>query len=107
MNVTGWTYFGNPKYKEVPDEVFDDVMDLVINEVRTKGYKLTGCDHQYAYCPVIDNKYLFGVSMRKWGEVMQKAYDLPNNDGLGYVYWAWSRPENEEAAYPKDCEKRL
>jgi len=105
MKVTGWTYWSDEHFKnidDVSDEIFGDIENAVIEEVRNKGYKFNGGAHQSNYdkcTPVIDNTYKYCVSMRRWGSVMQKAYNLPNEDGLGYVVWAWSNPE--KPVYPE------
>lgn len=106
MKVTEWTFWNDDRFEsidEMSDEEFEKAIDTIAKEIKNKGYKITGWQHQnYEHgCPVIDNKYIFCVSMRKFGEVMQKAYDLPNDDGLGYVIWAWSNPNNEKSVLPK------
>ena len=102
MVVTGWTFWENEKYTDIPDKLFDDATIAVIKELHEKSYKFHGSLHQNAPTgvPVIDNKYSYRVSMRTWGAVMQKAYDLPNEDGLGYVLWAWGAPEGEKNILP-------
>jgi hypothetical protein len=100
MKVTGWTYWENDKYKDVDDmtdEQFDEATEAVINAIRSNQYKFTGESHQYSnYCtPIIDNEFKYNISMRSWGVIMQKAYDLPNDDGMGYVIWAWQAPGEE------------
>ena len=106
MKVTGWTFCGNNSYQQ-PDSMTEnesqEATDAVINEMRNKKYKFTGSSHQYQIncCPIIDNKYIYCVSMRNWRSIMQKAYNLPNENGLGYITWAWCTPDNEIEKLPK------
>lgn len=104
MKITGWTSFEDEQYQDIDKMTHDEFIeatDLVVNEIRSHGYKFHGGRHQEGYCPIIDDKWLYGVSMRSWGAIMQRAYDLPNEDGLGYVIWAWTTPENEKEVLPE------
>ena len=106
MKVTGWTDFSNNDYSDSYDATIDEFQEMrqtVINEIRDKGYKISGYHHQNGYAPVIDNKWIFTVSFRAWGRIMQEAWDLPNDDGMGYCIWAWSAPE--KAILPKNMHK--
>lgn len=107
MKVTGWTFCDNNSYSNIndmADDEFEQAKAAVIAELRKNKYKFSGSAHQYKdnCCPIIDNKYVFCVSMRSWGSIMQQAYDLPNNDGLGYVTWAWCTPDGETENTPKN-----
>ena len=105
MVITDWVSCDEEGYislDDLPREKFEKLWDFVVEEVRKHGYKFTGTMHQYAYSPVIDNKYLFSVSMRSWGAIMQEAYNLPNEDGFGYVLWAWCTPNGETPVYPEE-----
>ena len=106
MKVTGWTYWNDDRFLTIDsmtNEEFHAARDAVKEEIKAKGYKMSGATHQYTdnCTPIIDNKYIFGVSMRSWGGIMQEAYNLPNEDGLGYVLWAWGHPDNEKEVLPK------
>ena len=104
MKVTGWTDFEDARYEDIsnmPQEEFQKAFEIVKKELKDNGYKFCGWRHQYGYCPIIDNKWLFGVSLRMWGRIMQEAYDLPNKDGMGYCTWAWNTPEGEQEVLPK------
>ena len=106
MTVTGWTYWNDDRYLTIDDmtnEEFHEAREAVKNEIKAKGYKISGASHQYInYCtPIIDNKFLYGVSMRSWGAIMQEAYDIPNDNGYGYVVWAWTHPDKEKEIFPK------
>jgi hypothetical protein len=105
MKVTRWTYWNNDKYLTIDDmtnEEFEEAGKAVAEALREKGYKFNGPYHQNGDygCPVLDNKYVYCVSMRTWGRIMQEAYNIPNDDGLGYVIWAWGKPNNEHEVYP-------
>jgi hypothetical protein len=103
MKVTEWTYWEDKRFKSVDFLSAEDYAlaeNAVIEELKANNYKFSGRDHQWGYCPVIDNEYIFQVSMRKWGDIMRKAYDLPNEDELGYVLWAWGAPSNDKPVYP-------
>lgn len=96
MQVTSWTYLENPKYADIDDmskEQFEEATNAVIEEIKKRGYRICGYSHQDGYCPVIDDKYIFAVSYRTWGKIMQRAMGVPDDDNLGYVAWAWSAPE--------------
>lgn len=106
MKVTGWTYWDNDKYlptEDMTDEEFKEAAEVIAEELKKKGYKFNGTYHQNGDCgcPIIDNKYTYCVSMRTWGRIMQIAYDLPDDDGLGYVVWAWVKPIDEHEVYPE------
>lgn len=104
MKITGWTDWEDARYEDLDkmtNEEFEEATELVINELKSHGYKINGTSHQNGYAPVIDDKWLFAVSMRSWGAIMQKAYDIPNDDGLGYVLWAWGEPGNEKEVLPE------
>ncbi len=53
----------------------DFVEDSLIKELVDNEYIICGDTHQYYAIPVFENGYLM-LSMRKWGEIMQKAYGL-------------------------------
>ena len=105
MKVTGWTTFENNDYFDLNDATEDEFQKMwqtVIDELKTKGYKINGFQHQNGYAPVIDDKWIFTVSFRTWGALMREAYDLPNEDGMGYCLWAWGCPKNEVAVLPEE-----
>ena len=106
MKVTGWTYWNDDRFLMIDDmtnEEFHEAREAVKEELVKNKYKFSGSAHQHVdnCVPIIDNKYLFGVSMRSWGHIMQEAYDLPNEDGMGYVMWAWTHPNDEKEVFPK------
>lgn len=109
MKVTGWTSWNN-NYEDVLDSVENfteefryKVYNVVANELKDKGYKFSGSHHQRCEtgCPIIDDKYTLKCSMRGWGEIMRIAYDIPNEDGMGYCAWAWCTPNGETVVLPE------
>jgi len=108
MKITGWTHWQND-YEDIFDSVdtFTEefkckIYNLVAQELKKNGYKFTGTHHQKCETgsPIIDGKYTLRCSRRGWGEIMRMAYDIPNEDGLGYCVWAWSVPEGEIPVLP-------
>lgn len=107
MKVTEWTSWEDNRYEDAGDLPINDFLEIeevVVEEVKEKGYKFCGSYHQHGVhgCPVVDNEYIYKVSMRKWGDVMALAHNLDNSDGLAYVSWAWSTPQDETPVYPKE-----
>ena len=107
MKVTGWTHWDNDDYERDLDslsmDTYLDIEEAVIKEIKDKGYKFSGQYHQHGEygCPIVDNEYVYQVSMRKWGGIIARAHSLPNEDGLAYVMWAWCKPNNEKEIYPE------
>ena len=114
MKVTGWTDWENDKYETMPSfyiegknitaEQFEEAWNAVVEEIKNKGYKFSGTYHQNGDfgCPVIDDEYVFCVSMRNWGQVMVEAHNIPDEDGFAYCRWAWTTPDGEEMIVPGD-----
>lgn len=105
MKVTRWIDWQSDKYiddNELSLGEYEEARQAVINNIKEKGYKLCGQYHQNGDygCPVIDDKYIFRVSMRCWGRIMAEALDLPDKDGMGYCEWAWSPPAGENQILP-------
>lgn len=74
-----------------------EIRDVVIEDIRNNGYHFFGEHHQnHEYgTPIIDDKYIYCVSMRDWGSIMADAYPDEDYDGYGLQYckWAWYNPE--------------
>lgn len=104
--VTGWTNGDNECFIEAPEapedpKIFKSMYEAVVKDVREHNYHFTGSVHQYNYCtPIINNKYLFGLSQRTWGQLMHDAY--PEEDytscleGREYCKWAWCIEDEEQ-----------
>jgi uncharacterized protein CbrC (UPF0167 family) len=67
--------------------------ELVKEHCRRKNIRITGTKHQEKYLPIIDEKYVFLLSMRGWGSLMAELWS--EVDGVQYEYanWAWWMPE--------------
>ena len=104
MKITGWTDFWDVRFEDAAKagvSEFREMREVIKKEIKEKGYKICGYSHQNGYAPVIDNKWLFSVTFRSWGRIMQEAYDLPDEDGFGYCIWAWSKPSGEKEVLPR------
>ena len=115
MKVTGWTDQEDKKYiqihypyvilnkNKIPKEQIYEMWNVVVKEVKEKGYRFTGDMHQNCDTgtPIIDDKYIFCLSQRSWGELMRQAHNLPDPDGMGYITWAWVAPQGETITLPK------
>jgi len=115
VKVTGWTAWDNKKYKDVPNKYFKRAFDAVVKEIKEKGYKFSGTEHQEAPngMPIIDDRYAFRCSCRMWGEIMSESYNLKESedDTYSYVLWAWwpmiigqdgDKPIFEEQKFPEE-----
>lgn len=106
MKVTGWTYWEDDRYEEIPIDKYDEARRIVAREMRERGYKFTGNYHQNGDfgVPVIDEKWLLTMTQRSWGHMMVEAYPdkIDDTDGYGYCKWAWVAPE--EMVIPKEGE---
>lgn len=96
MKVTGWTYWEDERYGDLPNDEFDMAWSVVGSTLCGCHYKFTGTYHQNGDygVPIIDDKWKFTVSQRTWGQLMAEAYpDICDGDGMDYVLWAWMAPE--------------
>ena len=110
MKITGWTYWDNPEYQEIfstEEASWDNVnkvKQLIADELRKCGFKFNGYYHQDGEhgVPVIDDKWVYQCSCRTWGGIMAMAYpeEIEDDDGFGYMTWAWLPPSQEEMVVP-------
>ena len=104
MRVTGWTDWQfpeeNSKYKKIPNNLYNDARNAVIEEIRKQKYDFCGDMHQnHDYCvPVLNDKWVLQCSQREWGGIMAEAHD--NYDPFGYVQWYVTISESPAAKYP-------
>lgn len=56
--------------------------DTLIKELVDNGYVICGDTHQVKAIPVFEDGYLV-LSMRKWNEVMKKAFEMNHNRTYG------------------------
>lgn len=98
MEVTGWTWWGNPKYKDLEDvdavseePIWLNGYDVVFKNIKEHGYHFDGYAHQNAEfgVPILDDKYLFQVTQRTWGAIIAKAFpeEFDDADDWRYVRW--------------------
>lgn len=102
LKITGWTNFDNEKYADVlveNDEQYEKIKNMIVEEIKNKGYKFDGYYHQHGIfgVPVFNDKFKMTFSMRTWGTIMSEA--LGNK--YSYLDWAWSSPEGIELVIPK------
>lgn len=85
------------EYREI-DNFDDDIEDALIKELIEKKYVICGDTHQYMCLPVFDGNECLELSMRKWGEIMAKAYNLKSKRSYTYkdFYLKVLCPINEE-----------
>ena len=114
MKITDWTWYGNPKYKELDgtwimpgqqgQAEYDmaAVRELIVREIKEKGYKFTGSYHQNGDfgCPVLDGKYIVLFSCREWGQIIEDAYKENPGNKMAYCLWAWVPPDGAEEILP-------
>ena len=104
MRIVGWTEWDDPDYKEMfpiggqyNQEEIQAVKKIIVDELRANGFKFTGDYHQNGDygVPIFDTGKVFQCTQRTWGAIMAEAYPdgIDNNDGYGYVKWAWIAPE--------------
>lgn len=75
-NAGFYLEYDNSYDKYIKEIDFNDfVEDILIKELVDNGYIISGDTHQYYAIPVFKDGYLM-LSMRKWGEIMTKAYKL-------------------------------
>lgn len=56
---------------------YDYIEDALIKDIIENNYIICGDTHQELAIPVFEDGYLI-LSMRKWNEIMQKAWSLQN-----------------------------
>lgn len=67
---------------------FDDLhRDAIVQELIKNRYIICGNTHQDYAIPVFDDGYIM-LSMRKWKELMEEAYEIcyPNHSGMPNFY---------------------
>lgn len=75
-NAGFYLEYDNSYDKYIKEIDFNDfVEDILIKELVDNGYIINGDTHQYYAIPVFEDGYLM-LSMRKWGEIMTKVYEL-------------------------------
>ena len=87
LKIVGWTDYDS-EYPSitVSNEEIGEIVSIVVDEIKEKGYAFSGNDHQNSYTgvPVFDNGTCLRASMRSWGMIMSFAY--PEVDGKRTQY---------------------
>lgn len=113
LRVLDWTdwenYEGYIELDRLTIEDEDKIQDVIIKELKEKGYKFTGSYHQQGEfgAPVLgfsdkfEDKFIYKTTQRVWGGIVADAFPENNlNDGYDYCRWAWLVPEDEEQVIP-------
>ena len=103
MKVTAWTdlEYASSHYINIDDKLtncneedkkkFNELekmlIQCVIEHCKETGIRFFSNYHQYGDCgiPIIDNKYMVLVSLRKWGEMMALADN--DTDEKAYLHY--------------------
>jgi len=84
MKVIGFTSW-NERHKV---DRSDEAKQAVISYLKENGLAYGGAFHQQQYgVPMLDNKKVYAVSMRDWGELIAEMLD--DNDKMAYCKYAW------------------
>lgn len=67
--------YGNEMTDNFLNEEYEYIEDALIKEIVENGYIICGDTHQELAIPVFENGCLI-LSMRKWNEIMKKAWSL-------------------------------
>lgn len=94
MRIIKWDKMDETQYPKMCDiENIQMAKDLIIKELREKGYHFSGEYHQNGEygAPVFDNGEQYHTTLREWGAIMAEAYpdEVDNSNQEGYRVWAW------------------
>lgn len=82
---------------------------VVVNEIRSKGYKLSGFMMQdmnhilegKGLVPVFNDNTKFKCTLREWGYIMSDAYPEESRDTNDrYLFWAYEMPADYDPVLP-------
>ena len=88
LKIVGWTDFDCPyPTPKVKGEEFNEMLQLIRQEIYDHGYIFAGEDHQRSATgvPVFSNGTCFRASWRAWGSIMAEMYSGPNGEKLSYM----------------------
>jgi hypothetical protein len=74
---------------------FDECWTLVKRYCMENNVRLTGIEYQDKYLPIIDNKYVFLISLRTWGSLMAEIWSEVDGVEYSYADWAWWYPSDK------------
>lgn len=103
IKVIGWIDYDNFNFGTC--EETDEIIDAVIKDILTHGYKFGGDDHENMLncCPLLSNGKALRLSWRSWGYIMAKAYNLKTQDGsYNYILWYMGEYGPEKRVFPKN-----
>jgi hypothetical protein len=88
-------YNNSNKYQDIEDSGldFNECYDLVKEYCLTNRVRISGVDYQLEGLPVIDDKYVFLVTQRAWGDLMAEVWSVVDGVRYRYVDWAWCVPD--------------
>jgi len=75
---------------------FNECWELVKNHIKANNIRISGIEHQEKYLPVIDDKYVFLITQRAWGELMAEVWSVVDNVEYKYSDWAWWTPFEDD-----------
>lgn len=102
LKIVGWTHFDceYPTAKCSGDRLNEEI-NLIRQEIATKGYMFAGEDHQCELTgvPVFSDGTCFRASMRCWGEIMASLFT--NSDGEDCTYMDFYMSLDDDAVMPE------
>ena len=105
LRIVGWTNF-ECEYpsKNIEGEVFEEVVQLIYEEVLKYGYCFSGQDHQNALTgvPVFSDGTCLRASMRSWGYIMAAIYMAIESSDLSYMDFYMESPREKVLPEYKD-----
>jgi hypothetical protein len=89
--VVGWTHFENEEIESVDASSFAE-SNAIIDEIRRKGYRISGWDHQEMddCAPVLNDGIARHYSQRGWGALMAEVRGR-TGDYAGYAFGSGSK----------------
>ncbi len=94
--VVGWTDFESEEVDGVDGHSFAE-RNAIIDEIRRKGYRFSGWDHQemQTCTPVLNDGKARYYSQRGWGSIMAEAHERLG-DYAGYAFGSGTNTPCEE-----------
>jgi len=102
LKVIGWVCYDAFWFETA--EGNEEEIGAVVEEIRQKGYKFGGDDHENMpnCCPLLSNGKAVRKSWRGWGAVMARAWDLRNEEGeYNYILWYMGEYGPEKRVMPE------
>jgi len=98
--VVGWSYYDDMEFEYKEGATYTE-RNAIIDEIRRKGYKFTGFDHQETFdcAPVLNDGKMRNFSQRSWGGIMAEAHGYTGK--FDYSYFTYP-PLGAESVFPHD-----